>query len=219
MDVRREWRRSTNDERNFVWVYLKSSFTKNWKKQCFLIFGIAAFMVLVSVQVISQDSETGELYRQIANQRWGYDVKISGLSEEQQQALLVQPEVRSSYVMRYVEITEGMTNAVSLVSADFPDRFFTEYIYGNAPRQGEIALPESARIDGKRPEIGQEIVFEIQAGSEKKDVTALVSGVFEEHSIYNTACVAMNGQDFAALLKKEVLRRRDWHMSFWIVEG
>lgn len=67
MDVKREWRRNTNDERNFAWVYLKSSFTKNWKKQCFLIFGIAAFMVLVSVQVISQDSETGELYRQIAN--------------------------------------------------------------------------------------------------------------------------------------------------------
>lgn len=69
-------------EKSFTWVYLKSSFTKNLKKQRFLIFGIAAFMVLVAIQVISQDSETGELYRQIANQRWDYDVKISELSEE-----------------------------------------------------------------------------------------------------------------------------------------
>lgn len=45
-------------------------------------FWNSCFMVLVAIQVISQDSETGELYRQIANQRWGYDVKISELSEE-----------------------------------------------------------------------------------------------------------------------------------------
>ncbi|MGN1083699.1 MAG: FtsX-like permease family protein, partial [Lachnospiraceae bacterium] len=188
--------------KSFTWIYIKRSFTKNLKKQLFLILGIAAFMVMATVQIISVDSYTSDLYKQIASQRWGYDIRFESLSYEQRQVLLEQPEVLDSHVMDCFKVSAGVTNANYLVSAEFPDSFLTEYVYGDEPKKGEVALPESARIAGKRPEIGQEIVFEIQVGNEKQNVAARVSGVFEEHFMYNAAYIAMYGQDFEELLKE-----------------
>ncbi|MGN1085009.1 MAG: FtsX-like permease family protein, partial [Lachnospiraceae bacterium] len=183
----------------FIRLYIKRSFTKNLKKQLFLILGIAAFMALATEQIIGSDSEYNDVTEKIENFYWGYSEKFFALSAEQRQFLLAHPEITDSYTIYYFDVTKGITNGSFLVSADFPESFRTTYVYGTDPGPGEVALPEKARIAGKRPKIGQEIVFEIQLGEETKAIHAKVSGVFEEHSTYNAAYVAMYAADFEHL--------------------
>ncbi|MGN1085174.1 MAG: FtsX-like permease family protein [Lachnospiraceae bacterium] len=184
----------------FVWLYIKRSFTKNFKKQMFLILGIAVFMTLATERVISSDTNCNDVREDIEDSYWGYSRKFFALSAEARKFLTEHPGVTESYVVKYLEVTEGITNGSFLVSADFPESFLTKYVYGTEPGQGEVALPESARIAGKRPELGQEVVFEVQIGEERRNICAKVSGVFEEHSTYNKAYVVMCASDFETLL-------------------
>lgn len=188
--------------RSFIRLYIRRSFTRNLKKQLFLILGIAAFMTMATEHIIGSDSEYNNVVESAGSFYWGYSQKFFALSPEQRQFLVGQPGITDVYVVKYMDVTSGIANGSFLVSAGFPKSFQTKYLYGSEPGQGEVALPESARIAGKRPETGQEILFEVQSGEEKQNVRVRVSGVFKEHPSYNVGYVAMYAPDFESLLLK-----------------
>lgn len=184
---------------NYIRIYIRRTFSKNFKKQFFLILGIAAFMVMLVVRVTGKDSGERKRVAEAEKSDWGFNVKISDVFSEGIDYLNGHEEVIHTEPVKKVEITGGIDHAEYLVSSAVPDAWKFTYLYGEAPEQGEILLTEKALISKRQPIPGETILLEVKVGKEKKQIKAVVSGVVKTLGSFTEAYAFLYGDDFKEL--------------------
>lgn len=185
---------------NYIRIYIRRTFSKNFKKQFFLIIGIAAFMVMLVVRVMGKDSGERERVARAEKSDWGFTIKLSDVSMEGVNYLNGHEEVMHAEPVKKAEITGGIDNAEYLVSSAVPDAWKFTYLYGEAPEQGEILLTEKALISKRQPIPGETVLLEVRAGEKKKQIKAVVSGVVETLGSFTEAYAFLYCDDFKELM-------------------
>ncbi|MCH5273446.1 MAG: ABC transporter permease [Lachnospiraceae bacterium] len=184
---------------NYIRLYIKRTFSRNLKKQAFLIFGIAAFMAMLAGRVMSKDSEERRRVRWVEETDWGFDIKISDVSAEAIDYLNGHKETVQVEPIRKVEVTGGIDNVKYLISSAVPDTWKFTYLYGKSPEQGEILLTENALIGKRQPVSGETVWIEVKTGEETKQIKAVVSGVVEALGDFTQAYAFLYAEDFKQL--------------------
>lgn len=184
---------------NYIRIYIRRTFSKNFKKQFFLIIGIAAFMVMLVVRVMGKDSGEQKRVAEAEKSDWGFTVKMSDVSMEGIDYLNGHEEVIHAEPVKKVEITGGIDHAEYLISSAVPDAWKFTYLYGEAPEQGEILLTEKALISKRQPIPGETILLEVKVGKEKKQIKAVVSGVVKTLGSFTEAYAFLYVDDFKEL--------------------
>lgn len=187
---------------NYISIYIRRTFSKNFKKQFFLILGIAAFMVMLVVRVMGKDSEERKRVAEAERSDWGFNVKISDVSVEGIDYLNGHEEVVHAEPVRKIEITGGIDHAEYLISSEVPDAWEFTYLYGEAPGRGEVLLTEKALISKRQPIPGETILLEVKVGEEKKQIRAVVSGVVKALGSFTEAYVFLYGDNFRELTEE-----------------
>ncbi len=187
---------------NYISIYIRRTFSKNFKKQFFLILGIAAFMVMLVVRVMGKDSGERKRVAEAEKSDWGFNVKISDVLMEGIDYLNRHEEVVHAEPVRKIEITGGIDHAEYLISSEVPDAWKFTYLYGGAPGQGEILLTEKALISKRQPIPGETILLEVKVGEEKKQIKAVVSGVVKTLGSFTEAYAFLYSDDFKELTEE-----------------
>lgn len=165
----------------YIKLYVKRSFTQNLKKQVFLILGITFLMTAATDQIFWTDSDINEVKDGIEGQMAAMKVGETyyGVSGEQADFLIHHTDVETAAALGYFEVRAGIENTKKVISLLPMELWEPVYLYGDAPKAGEVLLSSEARIDGRRPVVGEEIQFLVFVGEEEQMVTATVSGVYD----------------------------------------
>ncbi len=107
----------------YISLYIKRLFTKDFKKQLFLIIGIAAFMTSLSRRVILSDSEQGYRKNMVEEEQWGFTHKIYDVSDEMTQYLETQEEIERVDILEKVALKSGINHADWIAPVNLPERW------------------------------------------------------------------------------------------------
>lgn len=188
-------------------LYVKRSFTQNLKKQVFLILGITFLMTAVTDSLLWSDSNISEVKdtskKMVESQKLSN--KYCELSKEQADFLAQHEDIEYYAAIAYLNVEAGIENIKKVIQPLPEELWEPVYLYGDAPKPGEVLLSSEARISGRRPVVGEEIQFLVFVGEEEQTVTATVSGVYDYRKarvIENYAILAE--EDYHALLERFV---------------
>lgn len=184
---------------NYICLYIKRTFTRNVKKQLFLVMGIAAFMTMLAEHVMRADAREREAVEQSEWNDMGFSVKLPDISLEEIEFIEKHPETEYMSAVEKIKVSGGLRNAEYIVSAAVPDTWNITYLYGGEPEHGEIVLTENTLIGSRQPMIGESIQIEVMAGEEKKVLEATVAGVVKSFLEFTGGYVFLYPDDFLAL--------------------
>ncbi len=167
------------------------------KKQFFLILGIAAFVTMLAGEVMKADAIEWYVTNYAKRHDIGYSAKIplvplDGISFLEESAEITQMEA-----VEVVEVLEGPSGVEFLTSSYVQDEWNLDYVYGEAPGQGEIVLTDEAAIGKRQP--GEVIRIKVQIGEEEKQIDAVVSGVIAGSKDYTSGYAFLYWEDFIKL--------------------
>ncbi len=166
---------------NYITLYIKRTFTRNFKKQLFLILGIAAFMASLSMNIMIRDSGENKWENRLDGLNWEFRYKIHNTSDAMIDYLMASERVERVDVIRKMELTGGIGEAKWVVSSAVPETWKMKLLYGRMPEAGEILLTDQAVISGHQPVPGETVRLEVRIGGEKKQLDVKVSGVVEAY--------------------------------------
>lgn len=185
---------------NYIRLYIKRTFTRNFKKQLFLILGIAAFMAMLASDVMRSDANERKLINESRSENYGFSAKIPACPleeiaflEEHEEITLVQP-------VEAAEVLSGPVGVEFVISYDVPDTWKLEYLYGGPPGPGEIVLADFAKIGNRQPELGEKIRVTVKVGAEEKQIDAVVSGVVKGVFLFTDEYAFMHEEDYKSLI-------------------
>lgn len=194
----------------YIWLYIKRTFTENVRKQVFLILGIAAFMTLFSAHVINKDSAELRAVKDIEWHDWGFSEKIFDVSAEGVTYLEEREEISRVDAVERLPFVGGVDNVEFVVSSAVPEAWKLSILYGTMPKEGEVLLTEHALINKRQPVPGETVVFTVQVGEEKKQVEAAVSGVVEAFDDFAGGYAFLYHEDFALLTENLSPKERQY---------
>lgn len=165
----------------YIRLYLKRSFTRNLKKQVFLILGITFLMTAVTDRLLWSDSNISGVKEGVASQMEAMKVGDTyyNVSKEQADFLVKHQDAETAAALECFEVEAGIENIEKVISLLPAELWEPIYLYGGAPESGEVLLSSEARIGGRRPAVGEEIQFSVCLGEVVRTVTATVSGVYD----------------------------------------
>ncbi|MBQ8800655.1 MAG: ABC transporter permease [Lachnospiraceae bacterium] len=192
---------------NYITLYIKRTFTRNFKKQLFLIVGIAAFMASLSMNIMIRDSSENKWEKSLNSLNWEFRHKIHNTSDAMEAYLKESERVERVDVIRKVELTGGISEAKWVVSSAVPETWKMNLLYGRLPEEGEILLTDRAVISGHQPAPGEMVRLEVKVGGEKKQFDVKVSGVVEAY--FTEDYVFLYEKDFELLRAGETSGKQD----------
>lgn len=201
----------------YIWLYIKRTFTRNFRKQIFLICGIAAFMAMLSVKVFNTDSSELDHEKNIEQHDWGFSEKIFDVSAEGVAYLTEREEISKVDAVERLPLVGGLDNVELVVSSAVPETWKLSFLYGTMPKAGEVLLTGNALINKRQPVPGETVVFTVQVGEEKRQVEAVVSGVVEAFSDYAGMYAFLYQEDFETLT--ENLSQEERHYDVFLTEA
>lgn len=184
---------------NYIKIYVKRTFFRNSKKQLFLIFGIAAFIVLLSMYIMRSDSNIHNRNEELDSLAWGFSQKTYDVSMEIIDYLKGNEEIENVEPIVKLETVGGIDNVEWVVSADVPETWKFRLLYGELPEKGEILLTESASLGGRQPISGEKVKVEVKVGEEKHQIEAVISGVVEAFDGFTDSYAFLYSEDFDEL--------------------
>lgn len=191
---------------NYSMIYVKRTFLKNRKKQLFLIFGIAAFIVLLSMYIMRVDSNTHDRKEYLDSFDWRFSHKTQDVSMEMIEYLKGYEEIENVEAITKLEVENGIENVEWIVSANVPKTWKLKLLYGEFPQKGEILLTETALLGGRQPIPGEKVMLGLKVGTEIKQVEAVISGVVEAFTDFVDSYAFLQEEDFkkiSGLLSEE----------------
>lgn len=184
---------------NYIRLYIKRTFTNNFKKQVFLIFGIAAFVAMLSSEVMKADADEWGYVSDLKRYDMDFSAKVPTVSMEEIAFMESHAEVTRVETIEISEVLAGPSGVEFLTTYNVPDAWKLKYLYGKVPGPGEIVLTDGATIGKRQPEPGEVIRIKVRVGEEEKQVDVTVSGVIKGVEDYTSGYAFLNAEDFVKL--------------------
>lgn len=199
---------------NYISLYIRRTFSKNLKKQVFLIVGIAAFMAALSMNVMIRDSNERNRRVSLEDSQWGFSMKVFDVSADVISFLKTHIGVERVDPVAKLELTAGPENVDYVVSSDVPEAWKLNLLYGEMPTKGEILLTENASISSRQPVPGETVLLEVRTGGEKEQIVVTVSGVAEAFGDFTGSYVFLYYEDFEELISEIPSEERKYDAFF-----
>lgn len=204
---------------SYISIYIKRTFSKNFKKQLFLILGIAAFMVLLSMHIMISDSNAHRWKESLENRDWGFSSKVFDVPGSLTEYMESYEGVERVEAVEKLRLLGGISNVDAIVSFAVPESWKLHYLYGRAPEKGEVLLTENALIGNRQPVPGETVRLEIQTGEKKQQIEVAVAGVVEAFYDFTGSYAFLYPEDFEALAGTLSLEERRYDVFYAENEG
>lgn len=199
---------------NYVRIYIGRTFSRNFKKQFFLILGIAAFMVLLSMHIMISDSNAHNWKDSLENRDWGFSSKVFDVPGSLVDYMESYEGVERVEAVEKIKLIGGISGAKDIISSAVPGSWKLHYLYGQAPEKGEILLTETALIGNRQPIPGETVRLEIQTEEKRQQIEMVVSGVVEAFYDFTGTYAFLCPEDFEILAGKISLEEKRYDVFY-----
>ncbi len=199
---------------NYVRIYIGRTFSRNFKKQFFLILGIAAFMVLLSMHIMISDSNAHNWKDSLENRDWGFSSKVFDVPGSLVDYMESYEGVERVEAVEKIKLIGGISGAEDIISSAVPESWKLHYLYGQAPEKGEILLTETALIGNRQPIPGETVRLEIQTEEKRQQIEMVVSGVVEAFYDFTGTYAFLCPEDFEILAGKISLEEKRYDVFY-----